>query len=63
MFEMIRHAARSSNEDNVDSMEFFGVPKGHITKKGRIEAYKIGMKRKEEYIHEKGLLSTWKSNS
>ena len=43
VFEMIRHAARSSNEDNVDSMEFFGVKKGHITMKGRSEAYKIGL--------------------
>ena len=42
VFEMIRHAARSTNEDNVDAMEFFGVEKGMITLQGRREAYKIG---------------------
>ena len=37
VFEMIRHGARSHYEDNVDSKQFFGVGKGHLTRLGRQE--------------------------
>jgi len=34
--EMVRHGARSHHEDNVDSKEFFGVPKGSLTTEGKL---------------------------
>jgi hypothetical protein len=56
VFEMIRHGARSHYEDNVDSYDFFGVGKGHLTKLGRQETSHIGMERRMEYLEEKQLL-------
>lgn len=41
--EMIRHGARAHYESNVDSEEFFGVPKGHLTERGGEESAKIGI--------------------
>ena len=35
VFEMVRHGSRAHFEDNVDAMEFFGVPKGQLTELGR----------------------------
>ena len=46
---MIRHGSRAHFEDNVDTVGFFGVPKGHLTEIGREEMIKIGEKRKKEY--------------
>ena len=48
VFEMISHAASASEQlpEGFDVLEYFGVEKGKITKKGMSEAYKIGMKRK-----------------
>ena len=35
VFEMVRHGQRAHFEDNVDTVEFFGVPKGQLTEQGR----------------------------
>ena len=31
VIEFVRNAARAHNEDNVDTEEYFGVPKNHLT--------------------------------
>ena len=51
---MIRHAARSHEEPH--AQEFFGVSKGYATPQGKIEAKRIGLQRRNEYVHEKKLL-------
>ena len=54
--ELISNGAGSSFENNVDSVEFFGVNKGLLTDKGRRESSRIGAKRKQEYQKEKQLI-------
>ena len=50
MLEMVRHGARSQFSGNdIDSTELFGVPMGQLTEIGRVEASKIGVKRRIEY--------------
>ena len=61
VIEVMEHGTRAHYEDNVDTTEFFGVNKGHLTKRGRSEAYKIGMKRRDEYLDKR--IVTWKYNA
>ena len=49
VIEVIRNGASSHSRDKLDSKEFFGVPPGHLTSKGRSTNFKIGGKRRDEY--------------
>lgn len=49
--ELLRHGARSHFESNVNSNDFFGVPKGHLTKKGWADVYRIGNQRRNQYVY------------
>ncbi len=53
MIEFIRNSARAHNEDNVDSLEFFGVPKGHLTHRGQAEAARLGRRHRAEFRDQK----------
>ena len=55
---MISHAASASEvPEHLDALEYFGIETGKLTSKGMNEAYKIGMKRKQEYAFDKPLIS------
>ena len=57
MIEVIRNGASSHSREKLDSMEFFGVPPGHLTSKGRSTSFKIGSKRRDEYHFLKQMLA------
>lgn len=61
VIEMVRHGSRAHYEDNIDAEEFFGVPKGHLTAKGRLEISQLGQKRRAEYQAAKKFIA-WKWN-
>ena len=57
VIEVIRNGASSHSRDKLDSNEFFGVPAGHLTNKGRSTNFKIGGKRRNEYHYGKQMLA------
>ena len=50
----MRHGASLIKDDEKTSQnDEFGVPNGHLTKKGRAETFRIGRERRREYIEKK----------
>mmetsp|Transcript_27387 Transcript_27387/g.36624 ORF Transcript_27387/g.36624 Transcript_27387/m.36624 type:complete len:81 (+) Transcript_27387:180-422(+) len=54
---MLRHGAVSHSEGLEDAKDFFGVPAGHLTKQGRVQAAKLGKLRFGEYHYLKEFIA------
>ena len=46
----------------MDAEEFFGVPSGHLTKPGLVQAARLGRQRFIEYHYNKDAVIAWKYN-
>ena len=60
----MRHGASLIREDeNTLLNEKSGIPSGHLTKKGRADAFRIGQERRREYINEEWFPEEYNANS
>ena len=64
VIEFMRHGASLIREDeDTTQNEKFGIPSGHLTKKGRADAFRIGQERRREYINQEWFPEEYNASS